>query len=64
MNVVEQEYFTIRDAAPRLGMTPDALRRSCERIAVNTPTGLRADLGGGIVAIKFGKRKWLIKFPK
>ena len=60
-----QEYFCVKEAAPKLGMSPDALRRLIERIAEEKPNGdLVANLGNGIVAFKFGRRKWMVKFPR
>ena len=60
-----QEYFSIKEAAARLGKTPDALRRLVERIAEKQANGdLVANLGNGIVAFKFGRRRWLVKFPR
>ncbi len=61
---IEQKYFTIAQATKRIGSTPDALRRRCERAARKLPNGdIIAELGGGIRAFKFG-RTWLVTFPE
>jgi hypothetical protein len=60
----EQKYFTIAQAARRIGSSPDALRRRCERAATKLLNGnIVAELGGGIRAFKFG-RTWLVTFPE
>ncbi len=55
-------YETIADAAPRLGMTVQALRARCRRGAVREGREVRCYLGDGVVATKFG-RSWRVKFP-
>ncbi len=55
-------YETIADAAPRLGMTPVALRARCRRGAVREGRDVRCYLGDGVVATKFG-RTWRVRFP-
>jgi hypothetical protein len=55
-------YETIADAAPRLGLTPLALRARCRRGAVREGRDVRCYLGDGIVATKFG-RTWRVRFP-
>ena len=68
MTTIEQKYFTISQAAQRIGSKPDALRRRCERAAEKLPNGdIIAVLGGGISAFKFGRpagRTWLVMFPE
>lgn len=57
------EYEPAARAARRLGLSPDALRARCRRAARNRPTrGTVVELGGGIVALKFGSR-WRVRFP-
>ncbi|HXX69171.1 MAG TPA: hypothetical protein VEK07_18445 [Polyangiaceae bacterium] len=52
-------YQSLDDAAPRLGMTVQALRARCRRGVA--PDG-RCHLGDGVVAMKFG-RTWRVRFP-
>ena len=49
-------------AAERLSLAPDALRARCRRAAKRVGDTTVANLGGGIVAFKFG-RSWRIRFP-
>jgi hypothetical protein len=56
------QYYSIRDAAPRLGLTEQALRARCTRGAVREGREVRAHLGDGVIAVKFG-RVWRIRFP-
>ena len=53
---------TIDTAAARLGIAPNALRARCRRASRRSTQGIVADLGGGIVAFKFGK-SWRVRFP-
>ena len=55
-------YFTVEAAAGRLCLSSDALRARCRRRAKREGRQVVADLGGGIVAIKFGV-SWRIRFP-
>jgi hypothetical protein len=55
-------FETIDSAAPKLGVEPGALRSRCQRAARRAGTAAVAQLGGGIVAFKFGKT-WRIRFP-
>ena len=56
-----QAFETIETAAVRLGLDPDALRARCRRAAEQVGDAIVAQLGGGIVAFKFGK-SWRIRF--
>lgn len=53
----------IEAAASILQVEPNALRARCRRAARRTHQGVTADLGGGIVAFKFG-RSWRVRFPE
>ena len=55
-------YDTIETAAARLDMAPTALRARCRRAARKEGDEVVANLGGGIVAFKFG-RSWRVRFP-
>jgi len=55
------EYLPIDEAAPRLSLTPLALRARCRRAARRDGRVISAHLGGGIVAYKFG-RSWRVRF--
>jgi hypothetical protein len=55
-------YLSVEEAAPRLGMTPQALRARCRRGAVKEGRETRCYLGDGVVASKFG-RTWRLRFP-
>jgi hypothetical protein len=56
-------FETIESAAPKLGVAPGALRSRCQRAArrIGAASAV-AQLGGGIVAFKFGKT-WRLRFP-
>jgi len=54
-------YKPIDVAAPRLGVSEEALRARCRR-ARKAAGGTSVDLGGGIRAVKFG-RTWRVRFP-
>jgi hypothetical protein len=54
-------YKPIDVAAPRLGVSEEALRARCRR-ARKCTGGTVVDLGGGIRAVKFG-RTWRVRFP-
>ena len=56
-------YDTIETAAARLALDAEALRARCRRGARREGTATVADLGGGIVAFKFG-RSWRVQFPR
>lgn len=53
----------IEVAAERLSVAPDALRARCRRAARRVGDTVVANLGGGIVAFKFG-RSWRVRFPE
>jgi hypothetical protein len=55
-------YDSIADAAPKLGLTIQALRARCRRGAVREGREVRCYLGDGVVATKFG-RTWRVRFP-
>jgi hypothetical protein len=56
-------YDTIESAATKLAMDPNALRARCRRAARRVAGfGIEAQLGAGVVAVKFGK-SWRIRFP-
>jgi hypothetical protein len=57
-------YITIESAAPVLGLTVQALRARCWRAQKKKgkPSATRFALGGGIVAVKFG-RTWRVLLP-
>lgn len=55
------KYLTIEQAAERLAMTPEALRKRCMRGARKVGRDVSAELGDGIVAVKFG-RIWRLRF--
>jgi len=55
------DYVTIDEAAPRLALTPLALRARCRRAARRDGRIVAAHLGGGVVAYKFG-RSWRVRF--
>lgn len=54
------QYMTIEEAAVVLRMTPDALRKRCVRKARKVGRDVVAQLGDGIVAVKFG-RLWRVR---
>ena len=56
------EYVAIDVAAQRLDLDADALRARCRRAAVRVGTIVQADLGAGVIAVKFG-RSWRVRFP-
>ena len=59
----ERMYDTIESAAAKLAMDPNALRARCRRAArARANFGIEAELGAGVVAVKFGK-SWRIRFP-
>lgn len=59
---VRGRLHAIDAAAAQLGLAPDALRARCRRAARRVGDAVIAQLGGGIVAFKFG-RSWRIRFP-
>ena len=55
----------IREAAKIMRCTPDALRRRCHSAATMDDSGrITAVLGPGIVAFKFGRRQWRVRFEQ
>jgi len=56
-------YVTINDAALRLAMTPEALRKRLTRGAVLRGKDTICELGDGVVGVKFGK-VWRVRFPR
>ena len=56
------EYVAVDVAAQRLDLDADALRARCRRAAVKVGTIVQADLGAGVIAVKFG-RSWRVRFP-
>jgi len=56
-------WYPIRDAAPVLGVTPEALRKLLERRAVRSADGSVEALVDGVRARKFANR-WRISFGK
>jgi hypothetical protein len=56
------DYIPIEEAAPRLALTPVALRARCRRAARREGRNIVAHLGAGVVAYKFG-RSWRVRFP-
>ncbi len=57
------QYLTIDAAASRLSMTPLALRKRCTKLARKVGKDIKADIGDGIVAVRFG-RIWRVRFPE
>jgi hypothetical protein len=55
-------FETIESAAVKLSVDPAALRSRCRRAANLVGDAKVAQLGGGIVAFKFG-RTWRVRFP-
>ena len=55
-------YLTIEAAALRLSMSPAALRKRVSREARRVGRDIRAEIGDGIVAVRFG-RLWRVRFP-
>jgi len=58
----EPLFQTTEAAAAKLGIEPDSLRARCRRAAKDAGGASVAQLGGGIVAFKFGRR-WRVRFP-
>lgn len=56
------KYLTIEEAAAVLSMTPLALRKRCTKGARRVGKDIKADIGDGIVGVRFG-RSWRIRFP-
>jgi hypothetical protein len=57
-----QVFDTVESAAAKLGLDSGALRARCRRAARRVGEAIVANLGGDIVAFKFGK-SWRIRFP-
>ena len=55
-------FETVETAAAKLNLDADALRARCRRASEQVGDAVVAQLGGGIVAFKFGK-SWRIRFP-
>jgi hypothetical protein len=55
-------FDSIESAAEKLGVEPAALRSRCRRAARRAGDATVSQLGGGIVAFKFGQT-WRIRFP-
>ncbi len=55
-------FETIEAAAEKLGVDAAALRSRCRRAARRAGAASVSQLGGGIVAFKFGQT-WRIRFP-
>jgi hypothetical protein len=51
----------VADAAPRLGLSVDALWARLRRTPPDA-TGM-VPLGGGVVGYRFGARAWRVRFP-
>lgn len=56
-------YLRIEDAAARLAMTPEALRKRLVRGAVRKGKDIVCELGDGVVGVKFGK-VWRVRFAR
>lgn len=58
--------WSLKETADALGTTPAALRRRCERAAVDKPTGRRvAELEFGIVAVSLRRQgRWRFRIPQ
>ena len=54
-------YYTIEEAAQRLALSPQALRKRCTRGARKIGRDVRTQLGDGVVAVKIG-RSWRVRF--
>lgn len=54
-------YMTIDEAAEHLRLTPNALRKRCAKQARKVDRDVVAQLGDGVVAVKFG-RTWRVRF--
>jgi hypothetical protein len=61
-NGTEPTFLSTELAAHKLGMDADSLRARCRRAAKGVGDAAVAQLGGGIVAFKFGRR-WRLRFP-
>ena len=60
----KQIYETIEAAAQHLGISAEALRARCRRAQRRDGSNrVIAELGGGITAIKLGRRSWRVLFP-
>lgn len=54
----EPIYVTADDAAQQLGMSATALRAMARRHARREASGIVARLGGGVVGVQLGSRRW------
>lgn len=59
----EAAFDDIDTAGAKLRVDSDALRARCRRAARRVGNTVVAELGGGIVAFKFGS-SWRIRFPR
>jgi hypothetical protein len=59
----EAAFDDIDTAGAKLGVDSDALRARCRRAARRVGNAGVAELGGGIVAFKFGS-SWRVRFPQ
>ncbi len=55
-------YITIREAAPRLRMSEEALQTFCRRHATKRGKHVVCDIAPGVEAVKIG-RLWRVRFP-
>ncbi len=64
MSAAELAQFVSIDAAARaLDMSAEALRARCRRASRRSGKQIVADIGGGFVAMKFG-RSWRVRLPE
>lgn len=61
-NVSQPKYLTTEQAAERLSLSTEALRKRCARAATRRGRDIIAELGDGVTAVKMG-RTWRVKFP-
>lgn len=59
---ISRRFYTIEQAALRLGLSAAALRARCQRKAKQVGDRIVADLRGGVVAFKFGEQ-WRLTLP-
>jgi hypothetical protein len=59
----EPAFDDIDTAGAKLRVDSDALRARCRRAARRVGNTVVAELGGGIVAFKFGS-SWRVRFPR
>lgn len=56
------DFFSVPEAARRLGLTDEALRARCRRAARRVNGHIEAHIGAGVIGVKLG-RAWRIIFP-